>query len=324
MLKPRTIVGAHRIESFEQHLGVAPNRAQWVFDLVRHRGRKIGDQGSTFGLFQPAAELFVTHGDILTPAPEFSRIWRTRGSPGDRRRRYADAVNPEEKLDALFSHLVEERWSELEAGLRDFGSSFGDLAELHWLWAHYHRGQDKLEDAVKALEQALELDENYGDAHYALAQLHRDMGHEQKAQAHELETLRCDLATERALDPKAVEQEQHFIERVAEKTLSDLPEHLRARLENVPILIDNRPSKDLVTSGFDPRAFGLFEGPEDKDARGLDAPALPARIVLFHASLVDTFPDKSELEEQVRITLLHEIGHYFGLDEDQVAELGLA
>ncbi len=150
------------------------------------------------------------------------------------------------------------------------------------------------------------------------------MGDENKAQHHELETLRCDVATERQLDPQVVEQEQAFIEGVAEKTLAELPEHLRSRLENVPILIDNRPSEDLVKSGFDPRAFGLFEGPEDKDARGLDAPALPARIVLFHASLVDTFPNTDELEEQVRITLLHEIGHYFGLDEDQVAELGLA
>ncbi len=49
----------------------------------------------------------------------------------------------------------------------------------------------------------------------------------------------------------------------------------------------------------------------------------PARIVIFYANLIATCRDEDELEEQLRITLLHEIGHALGLDEDEVDALGL-
>ena len=49
----------------------------------------------------------------------------------------------------------------------------------------------------------------------------------------------------------------------------------------------------------------------------------PTRIDLFTANLLASFPDSQRLDEEIEITLLHEIGHYFGLDEDEVEALGL-
>ena len=71
----------------------------------------------------------------------------------------------------------------------------------------------------------------------------------------------------------------------------------------------------------DPDLFGLYEGiplPE----RGDDAGVLPDRITIYRLPLEDEFPDPAELEREIRITVLHELGHYFGLDEDRLEELG--
>ena len=71
----------------------------------------------------------------------------------------------------------------------------------------------------------------------------------------------------------------------------------------------------------DPDLFGLYEGvplPERGDMAG----SLPDRIAIYRLPLQEEFPDPAELEEEIRITVLHELGHYFGLDEDRLAELG--
>ena len=54
------------------------------------------------------------------------------------------------------------------------------------------------------------------------------------------------------------------------------------------------------------------------------AGALPDRIAIYRLPLVESFDDPQELEEEIRITVLHELAHYFGLDEDRLDELGYA
>jgi predicted Zn-dependent protease with MMP-like domain len=97
--------------------------------------------------------------------------------------------------------------------------------------------------------------------------------------------------------------------------LDGLPNDLAAGLRNVAVVVaDENPE--------DPDLFGLYEGiplPE----RGDDAGSLPDRIVIYRLPLEDAFGhDPAELEKEIRITVLHELGHYFGLDEDRLAELG--
>jgi predicted Zn-dependent protease with MMP-like domain len=99
-----------------------------------------------------------------------------------------------------------------------------------------------------------------------------------------------------------------------ERALAALPPELQAAVQNVEISVeDEHPG--------DPDLFGLYEGvplPERGDWAG----TLPDRIRIFRLPLVESFPEPAELEEEIRITVLHELAHYFGLDEDQLENLG--
>jgi predicted Zn-dependent protease with MMP-like domain len=104
-----------------------------------------------------------------------------------------------------------------------------------------------------------------------------------------------------------------FEERV-DLVLRSLPAELREALRNVEITVEDEHPDD-------PDLFGLYEGvplPERGDWAG----SLPDRIRIFRRPLVESFSDPSELEAEIRITVLHEVAHYFGIDEDRLDELG--
>ncbi|HEY8029481.1 MAG TPA: metallopeptidase family protein [Gaiellaceae bacterium] len=104
-----------------------------------------------------------------------------------------------------------------------------------------------------------------------------------------------------------------FEERVA-RAVESLPPELRAALLNVEVSVEDEHPED-------PDLFGLYEGvplPERGDWAG----ALPDRIRIFRLPLVESFPDPAELEEEIRVTVLHELAHYFGIDEERLDELG--
>jgi predicted Zn-dependent protease with MMP-like domain len=109
--------------------------------------------------------------------------------------------------------------------------------------------------------------------------------------------------------------------RLAVGALDELPEDDKKRLENVPILIDEMPSEDLIAEGIDPRSLGLFQGTAMPDAGG-SAPSV-TNILLFKTNLERAAEDLDHLAEEVRITVLHETAHYFGLDEEDLVQLGL-
>jgi predicted Zn-dependent protease with MMP-like domain len=96
--------------------------------------------------------------------------------------------------------------------------------------------------------------------------------------------------------------------------LDALPPHIAAALRNVAVVVEDE-------HGEDPDLFGLFEGVPLTE-RGDDAGALPEKITIYRLPLEDEFADPAELEREIRITVLHELGHYFGLDEDRLSELG--
>ncbi len=96
--------------------------------------------------------------------------------------------------------------------------------------------------------------------------------------------------------------------------LDALPPEIGSALENVAILVDDEHPDD-------PDLFGLYEGVPLPERDG-GAGGLPDTITIFKAPLQDAFPDPADLEREIRITVLHELGHYFGLDEDRLDELG--
>jgi predicted Zn-dependent protease with MMP-like domain len=119
------------------------------------------------------------------------------------------------------------------------------------------------------------------------------------------------------------------IERIARETLDELSEDARKRLADVPILIESVPSAEMIADGEDPRMLGLFEGEPLRPLSGDDLDGGPSAggvatvIHLYKTNLERTAADLDDLAEQVRITVLHETAHFFGLDEDALTKLGL-
>jgi predicted Zn-dependent protease with MMP-like domain len=96
--------------------------------------------------------------------------------------------------------------------------------------------------------------------------------------------------------------------------LDTLPPHIASALRNVVVVVEDENRED-------PDVFGLYHGvplPERGDDTGL----LPDTISIYRIPLEESFPDPEELRDEIRITVLHELAHYFGLDEDRIADLG--
>jgi predicted Zn-dependent protease with MMP-like domain len=94
--------------------------------------------------------------------------------------------------------------------------------------------------------------------------------------------------------------------------LEELPPEFAKALENVAVVVEDEDPDE-------PSLYGVYTGlGPGRDHAG----ALPDQIVIFRRPLERAFPDPEELRRQIRITVLHEIGHFFGLDEDRIRQLG--
>jgi predicted Zn-dependent protease with MMP-like domain len=89
------------------------------------------------------------------------------------------------------------------------------------------------------------------------------------------------------------------------RALDSLPPPVAKALENVAVVVEE-------VDPADPGLYGLWQSHE----------YLPDKITIFRRPLVESFPDPLELEEEIRVTVLHELAHYFGIDEDRLEELG--
>jgi predicted Zn-dependent protease with MMP-like domain len=180
------------------------------------------------------------------------------------------------------------------------------------------------QQAQGVLEELVRAEPQFAEARHALALAYEELGQLEACSRELLEVRRLDAASDAAegFDLARVEER---IRVMAEKVLEELPVKFRRRLIGVPVLVEDRPSEDLVRERFDPRSLGLFEGPTDAERQIGDVAPTPTRIVLYAANLaafVDP-EDEVELAGEVEVTLLHEIGHYFGLDEEELEALGL-
>ena len=91
------------------------------------------------------------------------------------------------------------------------------------------------------------------------------------------------------------------------RALDSLPPELARGLENVAVVVEDENPED-------PDLLGLFE----------ELPYMPAKVTIYRLPLVESFPEPDELEHEIRITVLHELAHYFGIEEDRLDELGYA
>ena len=100
--------------------------------------------------------------------------------------------------------------------------------------------------------------------------------------------------------------------RMAELALAAIPETFQAQLSNTMIVVDDLPDLDAVHDGEDPDLLGLYEG-----ATVLEH-GLPERIVLYQRNHENIVANERELAQQVNETMRHEVGHHFGMEEDDL------
>ncbi|HSM08874.1 MAG TPA: metallopeptidase family protein [Gemmatimonadota bacterium] len=116
-------------------------------------------------------------------------------------------------------------------------------------------------------------------------------------------------------------------ETLVARALGLLPPEFEAHMENVSVVIEPRPPRELLESfGSDPddphdTLFGLYEGVPLIERRHDDL-LLPDQITIYREPLLEYCASEDEVVDEVRITVLHEIGHFFGMDEDRLDELG--
>jgi len=108
-----------------------------------------------------------------------------------------------------------------------------------------------------------------------------------------------------------------------ESTLSALPASLRQRAAALPVTFEHAPNSDFVADGIEPDTLGVFTGPAFADEEQAASP-LPPQIILFLDNLWDFAEQHEEIFcDEVHTTYLHELGHYLGLDEDDLLKRGL-
>jgi len=111
---------------------------------------------------------------------------------------------------------------------------------------------------------------------------------------------------------------ERFI-RLVEEALDSLPAKFRARVKNLAVVIENKPpGQDAAEEDL---LMGVFQGVPTTEKSVWDTAAGPDRIVLYQKNIEAACSTDDEVREEVRLTVLHELGHYFGMTEDQLEDV---
>ena len=119
--------------------------------------------------------------------------------------------------------------------------------------------------------------------------------------------------------------ERKAFESLVHEAIQELPQQFKDKLKNVAIIVEDYPSDDLLERmdvPEDETLFGLYEGVPLTDRGHFDDPLHPDRILIFQGPIEDACSSPEEIKEEVRITIAHEIAHFFGFDDDALEEMG--
>jgi predicted Zn-dependent protease with MMP-like domain len=111
--------------------------------------------------------------------------------------------------------------------------------------------------------------------------------------------------------------------RVMEDALDSLPEEFRSRMSNVAVLVEDFPSGRLSNRFCKGKELllGLFHGVPITRKSVFDLSTGPDYVVLYQKNIEAVCSTEAEIREQIRRTVIHEIGHYFGMDEEQLKDV---
>jgi len=117
--------------------------------------------------------------------------------------------------------------------------------------------------------------------------------------------------------------EREQFTKVMQDALDSLPEEFRERILNVAVLVEDYPPRQSLKPSRRPKKLllGLFHGVPMTQKSVFSLPTGPDYVVLYQKNIEAVCSSEAEIREQIRLTLIHEFGHYFGMDEEQLKDV---
>ena len=219
-------------------------------------------------------------------------------------------------------HLEEGEATLALASLRGAERS-ADPAQFFYLRAAANYDLVKFEDAIADAEKAIVVHPDYGFAWDLLARIKEHLG--------DADGAAKAAATAQAIDPEAfpapLDVPREEFDKLVEKAVAELPKPIKDKLEEMPVLVQDLPTREMLCDEdppLTPDLLGLFVGRHIFARSSAESPDAPGAIYLFRRNLLRACTDVEELTHEVRITVQHEVGHLMGLDEDELDDWGLA
>ncbi len=287
--------------------------------------RAIAVGPSDLDLLLGAADFYVNR----PPGGESDRDWLERGlelaRKGGRRARRAKA----EAMAAEFALLAgmalnqlgecREALARLDEAIKGLPSDVDAMLERGTALYELCR----FDEAREQLEEVLRLAPEEAWAHHTLGLLAERRGDAREAERRFARARRMAPGE----FPRSVALSAAAFDAVVEEALESLPEQIRRYLSNVAIAVEDLPSEDDLRASdppLSPSILGIFRGAPYGLKGSMDPWShFPSSIVLYQKNLERFARDRKELVEQIGITLIHEVGHFLGLDEEDLWERGL-
>ena len=190
-----------------------------------------------------------------------------------------------------------------------------EIAELHLALGDAHIAQARLRTLTATVPDS-------ADAWYALGSAAAELDDEEAMREAWKRAWQLDSVpgADAQLGRRLTDTE---VAAVAERALEELPARARELLKDVPIVVADMPAEADVDDGFDPRALGLFSGTAYSEGSTMGGQPGLTQIVIFRRNLERLADSDDELREQIRTTLLHETGHFFGMGDAELEDAGL-
>ena len=290
-------------------------------------GAVANAEGDVEGAMEALERAMELDDQYLDPVLLAAETLALSGDAAEARRLVERALDLAEEEDEYVDALLLK--AEIELGDEDPEAAAATLEELPPValpsTALELRAGDtflELDDADRAeqhFRRAAEREPDSADAAYGLGLVAEARG-EREAMVNHFQRVRA-LDAKAPPAPWAVSTDR--LEELVEQALEELPERAQKLLENVPIMVEDQPSEEVVADGFDPRGLGLFAGVPFPEQSSLAGPPHLEAVFLYQRNIERVARSTAEVEAEIRTTLLHETGHFFGLDEEDLAELGL-
>ena len=110
-------------------------------------------------------------------------------------------------------------------------------------------------------------------------------------------------------------------EKLVEKAIAELPEEFKSRIDNVVIAVEDEPTDEdyeLTDTPDDEELFGIYRGPMRTEMTWDMLPGLPPQVAVFRGPILRNTSNSREAVKEIKDTIIHELGHYFGLEDDEM------